>query len=216
MATGVVPRQPSIEGIDHPKVVSYLDVLTDRVAVGQRVALIGAGGIGFDVSEYLLHQSVPTVPNPDQPSAEAFMAEWGVDASMSERGGLSAQGPQGRDHGRELWLLQRKATGLGKGLGKTTGWIHRKRLRQAGVHMLAGVSYQRIDDQGLHIEVDGQSQCLPVDHVVICAGQLPRRELKAELEAGHQAVHWIGGADVAAELDAKRAIDQGTRLAAKL
>lgn len=216
LATGVVPRQPAIEGIDHPKVVSYIDVLTEQVSVGQRVALVGAGGIGFDVSEFLLHHEVPTVPNPDQPSAEAFMAEWGVDASMAERGGLSPQGPQARQQGRELWLLQRKASGLGKGLGKTTGWIHRKRLRQAGVHMLSGVSYQRIDDQGLHIEIDGQTQCLPVDHVVICAGQLPRRDLQADLEASSQSVHWIGGADVAAELDAKRAIDQGTRLAAKL
>ncbi len=212
LATGVVPRLPAIPGIDHPKVLGYLDVLLQRRAVGARVAVVGAGGIGFDVSEFLVHQGVPTSQD-----REAFWQEWGIDTSLTARGGVAGVKPQPHAPARQVYLLQRKASKVGDGLGKTTGWIHRTGLKNKGVQMLNGVEYLRIDDEGLHIRVgEGEPQLLAVDNVVICAGQDPLRELHDGLLAAGQHVHLIGGADVAAELDAKRAINQGSRLAAAL
>ena len=206
LATGVSPRTPPIEGIDHPKVLGYLDVLRDKKPVGQRVALIGAGGIGFDTAEFLLHSGVSPSLSPVK-----FFAEWGVDTTYGERGGLKPAHLEASD--RKLWLLQRKTSKVGDGLGKTTGWIHRTSLKNRQVEMLAGVTYRKIDDAGLHITVGERELTLPVDNVVICAGQEPQRALQAELLAAGVAVHLIGGADVAEELDAKRAIKQGTELA---
>ncbi len=207
LATGVVPRTPSIDGIDHPKVLSYLDVLRDGKPVGKRVAIIGAGGIGFDVAEFLTHVG-------DSPSLvpEKFFAEWGIDPEYRHRGGLIAAHAEAVP--RQVWLLQRKNSKPGKDLGKTTGWIHRTALKQRGVNMLAGVDYQRIDDAGLHVSIGGESRVLDVDNIILCAGQEPLRELQQGLQAAGLPVHLIGGADVAAELDAKRAIKQGTELAA--
>lgn len=209
LATGITPRLPEIEGITHPKVLGYLDVLRDKKPVGKKVAVIGAGGIGFDVSEYLLHEG----RSPSLDKAQ-FFAEWGVDTTGSLRGGVKPG--QIGEVPRHVWLLQRKSSKVGEGLGKTTGWIHRTGLKNRGVHMLAGVAYRKVDDAGLHITVEGQEQVLPVDHVIVCAGQDPNRELQAALEAQGVAVHLIGGADKAAELDAKRAIKQGTELALRL
>ncbi|MGM0569470.1 NADPH-dependent 2,4-dienoyl-CoA reductase [Marinobacter sp.] len=214
LATGIKPRTPEIEGIDHPKVIGYIDALLERKPVGKRVAVVGAGGIGFDVSEFLVHQG--TSVSLDK---HAFMKEWGVDLSVEHRGGVEGVDPDVTPPAREIWLLQRKASKVGKGLGKTTGWIHRSALKMKGVHMVPGVTYRRIDDEGLHVTLAGrdgseEERVLNVDTVVICAGQEPLRELQAELEATGVPVHLIGGADVAAELDAKRAIDQGCRLAA--
>jgi 2,4-dienoyl-CoA reductase (NADPH2) len=206
LATGVSPRTPDIEGINHPKVVGYLDVLRDKKPVGQTVALIGAGGIGFDTAEFLLHQG--TSPSLDQAK---FFAEWGVDTSYSAAGGLTPahieQSP------RKVYLLQRKASKVGDGLGKTTGWIHRTSLKNRHVEMVNGVTYRKVDDAGLHITVGDKEMTIPADTIVLCAGQEPQRALQAELEAAGVTVHLIGGADVAAELDAKRAIKQGTELA---
>ena len=207
LATGITPRVPPIPGIDHPKVLSYLDVLRDKKAVGKSVAIIGAGGIGFDVAEYLSHSG--TSPSLDPAK---FFAEWGVDTSYQQVGGLTT--PHLEAPARQLFLLQRKTSKVGDGLGKTTGWIHRTGLKNRQVHMIAGVSYDRIDDAGLHVTVNGEQKLIPVDNVVLCAGQEPKRDLQAGLEALGKTVHLIGGADVAAELDAKRAINQGTRLAA--
>lgn len=209
LATGITPRRPAIEGIDHPKVLNYLEVLRDKREVGARVAIIGAGGIGFDVAEYLTQQGESASLNPTR-----FFAEWGVDTAYQQAGGLCQAQPE--KPARQVVLLQRKASKVGDGLGKTTGWIHRTGLKHRGVKMLAGVSYDKIDDAGLHITIDGQSQVLPVDNVVICAGQEPRRDLQQALQDLGKTVHLIGGADVAAELDAKRAINQGTRLAAQI
>lgn len=209
LATGVTPRTPAIPGVDHPSVVSYLDVLRDGAPVGDRVALVGAGGIGFDVAEFLTDggDAASLVP-------EAFFRQWGVDTEYRERGGLgTAERPKSP---RTVHLLQRKASKVGAGLGRTTGWIHRTELRHRGVTMVAGVGYDRIDDDGLHVTVDGAQHLLPVDTIVLCAGQEPRRELYEELLAAGRPAHLIGGADVAAELDAKRAIRQGTELAASL
>ncbi|OQS46504.1 NADPH-dependent 2,4-dienoyl-CoA reductase [Chromobacterium violaceum] len=211
LATGIAPRTPSIPGIGHPKVLSYLDVLKHKKPVGGKVAIIGAGGIGFDTAEYLCHEGRSTSLD-----AEAFMREWGVDMTGDSAGGLAPQGPQPHPSPREVYLLQRKTSKVGEGLGKTTGWIHRESLKMKRVKMLSGVSYDLIDDAGLHITVKGERQVLPVDNVVICAGQDPLRELQAPLQAAGKPVHLIGGADVAAELDAKRAIDQGSRLAAAI
>lgn len=216
LATGVSPRTPAIDGIDHPKVVGYIDAILGRKPVGKRVAVVGAGGIGFDVSEFLVHQGQSISLD-----KQAFMKEWGVDLTVSHPGGVEGVEPEITPPAREVWLLQRKASRVGKGLGKTTGWIHRSALKMKDVQMVPGVTYRRIDDDGLHITVagkDGSSEdrVLAVDTVVICAGQEPLRELQAGLEAEGQSVHLIGGADVAAELDAKRAIDQGSRLAAAL
>ncbi|MFJ4857865.1 FAD-dependent oxidoreductase [Streptomyces sp. NPDC088730] len=209
LATGVTPRTPAIPGVDHPSVVGYLDVLRHGAPVGDRVALVGAGGIGFDVAEFLTDGGDAASLDP-----EAFFRQWGVDTEYRERGGLgTAERPKAP---RTVHLLQRRASKVGAGLGRTTGWIHRTELRHRGVTMLAGVGYDRIDDDGLHITVDGEQQLLPVDTVVLCAGQEPRRDLYEELLAAGRAAHLIGGADVAAELDAKRAIRQGTELAAAL
>ncbi|QBM17636.1 2,4-dienoyl-CoA reductase [Marinobacter sp. JH2] len=217
LASGVKPRTPEIEGIDHPKVIGYLDAILKRKPVGQKVAVIGAGGIGFDVSEFIVHEG-------DSPSlnTEHFMKEWGVDLTVEHRGGIKGVTPQVPAPAREVYLLQRKVSKVGKNLGKTTGWIHRASLKNRDVQMIPGVSYRKIDDEGLHITVtpkgaeQGEDKVLPVDTVIICAGQDPLRELQAGLEASGLPVHLIGGADVAAELDAKRAIDQGSRLAAEI
>lgn len=209
VATGVTPRTPEIPGRDHPSVVTYLDVLRDGAPVGERVAIVGAGGIGFDVAEYLTDGG-----DAASLDAETYFRQWGVDTTYGERGGLRA--PERPKPPRTVHLLQRKTSKVGAGLGKTTGWIHRTELKHRGVTMVPGVSYDLVDDAGLHITVDGTSSVLPVDTVVLCAGQEPRRDLYEELTAAGVTAHLIGGADVAAELDAKRAIDQGTRLAAAL
>jgi len=211
LACGISPRLPDIAGIDHPIVLTYLDVLRDKKPVGQRVAIIGAGGIGFDTAEYLIH----TGPSSSL-STQAFSHEWGIDQSLTHRGGLAPLGPQPEPAARDIVLLQRKTTKVGAGLGKTTGWIHRTSLLQRGVKMQSGVSYERIDDAGLHLIMNGEPVCLEVDNVIICAGQEPQRALYQPLQEAGKIVHLIGGADVAVELDARRAIDQGTRLALKI
>ncbi|TVQ39185.1 MAG: NADPH-dependent 2,4-dienoyl-CoA reductase [Wenzhouxiangella sp.] len=216
IAAGVTPRDPGIPGQDHASVLSYIDVLLHRKPVGKRVAVIGAGGIGFDVSEFLVHSNVPDTPDPDHPQAEDFFRQWGVDMELNGRGGVEGRAPDFGQPAREVTLLQRKTSKLGAGLGKTTGWIHRTSLKNLDVKMLGGVNYERIDDDGLHIRIGEESRCLAVDNIVICAGQLPRRDLAEALKESGIDSHLIGGADVAAELDAKRAIDQGTRLAAAL
>ncbi|WP_122572317.1 NADPH-dependent 2,4-dienoyl-CoA reductase [Pseudomonas viridiflava] len=213
LATGIAPRTPAIPGIDNPMVLSYLDVILQRKPVGRRVAVIGAGGIGFDVSEFLVHQGVATSLD-----REAFWKEWGVDTTLQARGGVAGVKPEVHAPARQVFLLQRKSSKVGDGLGKTTGWIHRTGLKNKQVQMLNAVQYLKIDDAGLHIRIgeDGEEKLLAVDNVVICAGQDPLRELYDDLLNAGQSVHLIGGADVAAELDAKRAIDQGSRLAATL
>lgn len=211
LATGVTPRTPGIDGINHSSVVSYVDVLRGGCAVGKRVALIGAGGIGFDVAEFLTHEGTSTALD-----KQAFFKEWGVVDPADARGGVAPDGPNPAPSPREVFLVQRKTGKPGAGLGKTTGWIHRASLKMKQVQMIAGATYDRIDDQGLHITVDERPQLLEVDTVVICAGQEPRRELHDPLVAGGATVHLIGGADVAAELDAKRAIHQASALASSL
>ncbi|MEO5701409.1 MAG: NADPH-dependent 2,4-dienoyl-CoA reductase [Casimicrobiaceae bacterium] len=214
LATGVMPRRPEIPGIDHPKVADYVEVVEGRRRIGPRVAIVGAGGIGFDVAELLTHDGDANITAFEEDAIAAFRREWGIDASFAARGGIM---PAHDDTSpREVWLLQRKATKVGEGLAKTTGWIRRTLLRKRGVTMLAAVDYQRVDDAGLHIVVEGKPQVLAVDDVVICAGQLPQRELVPGLEALGIESTLIGGADVALELDAKRAIDQGTRVALAL
>ncbi|UCP15737.1 NADPH-dependent 2,4-dienoyl-CoA reductase [Aeromonas media] len=208
LATGIRPRTPNIPGIDHPKVLSYLDVLRDGKPVGDKVAVIGAGGIGFDVAEFLVEKKGEGSADHHR---DHWLREWGIDKSLGERGGLMTPVIDAPE--RQIWLLQRKESKVGDGLGKTTGWIHRTVLKNRKVQMLSGVQYLRIDDEGLHIQVGEQQQCLPVDQVIICAGQEPLRELQAGLQAAGKPVHIIGGADVAAELDAKRAIRQGAELA---
>ncbi|QFZ78140.1 NAD(P)-binding protein [Streptomyces fagopyri] len=209
VATGVRPRTPEIPGVDHPSVVGYLDVLRDGAPVGDRVAILGAGGIGFDVAEYLTDGGDKASEDP-----ATYFRNWGVDMDYRAPGGLGA--PDRPAPPRTVHLLQRKASKVGAGLGKTTGWIHRTELKHRGVTMVAGVRYDRIDDAGLHVTVDGTGQVLEVDTIVLCTGQEPRRDLYEELSAAGRSVHLIGGADVAAELDAKRAIKQGTELAAAL
>lgn len=216
IATGVTPRTPGIQGIEHQKVLSYLDVLRDNHAVGNKVAIIGAGGIGFDIAEYLAHDFDHVPPGEAMPLT-LWQKDWGIDGQYEKRGGLSQAMPLPSP--REIFLLQRKASKLGKGLGKTSGWVHRSTLKKRGVHMLGGVQYDKIDDQGLHIRLGENHQekrLLEVDHVIICAGQMPRRDLFDALNKQGVKAHLIGGADVAAELDAKRAIKQGTQLAAAL
>lgn len=214
VATGVTPRDPKIEGQDHAKVLSYIDVLRHQKPVGQRVAIVGAGGIGFDVAEFLVSEGHSTTV--DLP---AWLAEWGVTDPAQERGGLSAVGPQVSPPGRQVTLLQRKAGKLGEGLGKTTGWIHRAALKMKQVKMIGGVNYERIADEGLLVSYGEQREnptWIPCDTVVLCAGQLPLRTLADELQALGKKAHLIGGALEAGELDAKRAIDQAARLAARL
>lgn len=205
IATGVVPRQLQLEGIQHQKVLNYVDVLKHKVHVGQKVAIIGAGGIGFDVAEYLSHQG-----ESGSLVAEKFYDEWGIDTTYQHNGGLKM--PKVEPSPRQIYLLQRKNNAVGANLGKTTGWIHRAGLKQRKVQMLSGVEYQKIDDDGLHIVINGETQILDVDHVVICAGQESVNELYHQLGQTHR-VHIIGGAKEAGELDAKRAIRQGTELA---
>jgi 2,4-dienoyl-CoA reductase (NADPH2) len=209
LATGIVPRDLDLVGFEHPKVLSYLDVLRDHKAVGEKVAIIGAGGIGFDVAEYL------TEPHSLTLQPDAWLKDWGIDKDYQSRGALlpdqvSPVPP------RKIFLLQRKNSKVGAGLGKTTGWIHRAALKKKGVDMISGAQYLRIDDEGLWVEFQGQQRCLDVDNVVICAGQEPQRELQQGLIDRGCSVHLIGGADVAAELDAKRAIRQGAELAARI
>ncbi|CNE54225.1 FAD-dependent oxidoreductase [Yersinia kristensenii] len=208
LACGIQPRLPAIKGINHPKVLTYLDVLRDKKPVGERVAIIGAGGIGFDTAEYLSQSG-----DSSSLDSRAFNHEWGIDQDLAHRGGLSPEGSKAHPSPREIFLLQRKTSKVGEGLGKTTGWIHRTSLAMRGVKMLNSVNYESIDDEGLHIIRAEQASCLPVDTIIICAGQEPRRELHQPLLDMGKIVHLIGGADVAAELDARRAIDQGTRLA---
>ncbi|HTO18550.1 MAG TPA: NADPH-dependent 2,4-dienoyl-CoA reductase [Pseudomonas sp.] len=212
LATGIVPRTPAIPGIEHEKVIGYLDAILERKPVGQRVAVIGAGGIGFDVSEFITHDGASTSLD-----REAFWKEWGIDLGLEARGGVAGIKAQPHAAAREVFLLQRKKSKVGDGLGKTTGWIHRTGLKNKNVQMLNCVEYLKIDDAGLHVSIaGGESQLLPVDTVIVCAGQEPLRELHDGLVAAGQRVHLIGGADVASELDAKRAINQGSRLAAEL
>lgn len=208
LACGIQPRLPAIKGIEHPKVLTYLDVLRDKKPVGERVAIIGAGGIGFDTAEYLSQSG-----DSSSLDSAAFSREWGIDQHLVHRGGLSPAGAKVHPSPRQIFLLQRKTSKVGEGLGKTTGWIHRTSLAMRGVKMLNSVSYDSIDDEGLHITRAEQASCLPVDTIIICAGQEPRRELHQPLLDMGKTVHLIGGADIAAELDARRAIDQGTRLA---
>ena len=207
LASGIVPRQIGPPGSERAEVLSYLDVLRDKKTVGRRVAIIGAGGIGFDTAEYLSQHGEDSALSPD-----LFREEWQIDASMARRGALLSNEPQLPPSEREIWLLQRKEGMVGRNLGKTTGWIHRTVLKYKGVNMLGGVEYLKIDSDGLHIRRNGAEEILPVDNVVICAGQEPNRALQAECEALGKPVHIIGGADVAAELDAKRAIKAGTEL----
>jgi 2,4-dienoyl-CoA reductase (NADPH2) len=208
IATGIKPRTPAIKGIEHPSVMSYLDVLRDHKPVGKRVAVIGAGGIGFDVSEYLVEDKHLTT------NLDAWLHHWGIDKEYQQPGALQMK--EDVTPSREVFLLQRKATKVGKGLGKTTGWIHRASLQNHKVQMLAGVSYEKIDDDGLHILIGNEPKTLKVDNIVICAGQEPFKELADALQSAGFKTHIIGGADVAAELDAKRAIRQGAELAAEI
>lgn len=205
IASGIKPRTPRIEGIDHPKVLGYLDVLRDKAPVGKRVAIIGSGGIGFDTAEYLAHNG-----GSHSQDISSFMRYWGVDMTLQARGGIEGVKAVVEPSARDIYLLQRKENKVGASLGKTTGWIHRADLKKKGVHMLPGCEYRKIDDDGLHLLVGGEEKVLDVDNVIICAGQEPLRDLEANLRLPY---HLIGGADVADELDAKRAIDQGVRLA---
>jgi len=209
LATGIIPRDLDIEGIDHPKVMSYLQVLRDKEPVGEKVAIIGAGGIGFDVGCFLAEdKSLST-------DLDAWMKNWGVDKEYKNRGAL-ADKAQPHKSSREIFLLQRKTTKVGAGLGKTTGWIHRATLQKSGVKMIPGVTYKKVTDDGLVIEVNGEEKLLAVDNVIVCAGQKPERSLQSKLIEGSVNVHLIGGASVAAELDAKRAIRQAAELAAMI
>ncbi|MDQ6619392.1 MAG: FAD-dependent oxidoreductase, partial [Pseudomonadota bacterium] len=198
-------------GLDHPKVADYVQVVSGAREAGRRVAIIGAGGIGFDVAELLTHNGAEDSTAFDALAVDAFCKEWGIDRGGNQRGGVIE--PLMDTPGREVWLLQRKESKVGAGLAKTTGWIRRAILKKRGVRMLAGVTYERIDDAGLHITVNGTPQVLEVDTIVVCAGQVCRRDLVPELEAVGIAATVIGGANIALELDAKRAIDEGTRVA---
>ena len=208
VATGIEPRTPDIPGIDHPKVVSYVDVVTGRAKVGRRVAIIGAGGIGFDVAELITHDGPSAATDP-----AVFAREWGIDFTNHPRGGVTGVEPAVATSGRDVWLLQRKATPVGKDLGRTTGWTHRITLQRRGVKMIGGVEYERIDNAGLHLRLDGEPRLLEVDTVIVCAGQVPARGLYDELVARGLPARLIGGAFEAVELDAKRAIKQATELA---
>jgi 2,4-dienoyl-CoA reductase (NADPH2) len=211
VATGIKPRLPDVEGISHHKVVSYIDVITGKASVGQSVAIMGAGGIGFDVAELITHAGTPASLDID-----VFAKEWGIDFTNHPRGGVTGVEPVVACSDRKVFLLQRKTSAVGKGLGRTTGWTHRITLQRRGVQMIAGVEYQRIDDDGLHILIDGIAQTLAVDTIIICAGQEPARALFDELRDAGQNVDLIGGAFEASELDAKRAIKQATELAVSI
>ena len=208
LATGVVPRRLDVPGGDYATVVTYIELIEGRKVAGDKLAIIGAGGIGFDIAEFLTH------PGDNKTALERFQDEWGIDSTLAARGGLKP--PEKETSPRQVWLLQRKTSKVGDGLAKTTGWIRRSLLTMRDVRMLAGVTYERIDDTGLHVSMGGKTQCLRVDTVVICAGQDPCRDLETSLRTAGIPYSLIGGADLAEELDAKRAIDQGTRLAARL
>ena len=209
LATGIKPRTPKIEGIDHPKVLSYIDVLKLKKPVGKRVAVIGAGGIGFDVSEYLSHEGESTSLNID-----AWLKEWGIDKTLEARSGVEGVEVKIPESPREIFMFKRSKGKFGGGLGKTTGWIHRTSLKNKKVQFINQVQYTKIEDEGLHYIQNGEPKILAVDNIIICAGQLPLKDLLQPLEAQGLKVHVVGGADLAAELDAKRAIDQASRLAA--
>ena len=211
LATGIKPRTPNIKGIDHPKVLSYIDVLKHKKEVGKKVAIIGAGGIGFDVAEYITHEGEATSQN-----LAAFLKEWGIDDTNEARGGVEGITPQVTPSPREVVLMQRKDSKIGAGLGKTTGWIHRISLKNKSVKMINGVQYDKIDDNGLHITRKGNSEVMDVDTIILCAGQLSNTDLLEGLENAGIKTHLIGGAERAGELDAKRAIEQGSKLGAVL
>jgi 2,4-dienoyl-CoA reductase (NADPH2) len=217
IATGINPRTPDLPGIDHQKVVSYIDVIRGNVEVGKRVAIIGAGGIGFDVAELIMHKGVSAALDKN-----VFAKEWGIDFENHPRGGVTGVEPVVEKSDRQVYLLQRKETPVGRGLGKTTGWTHRISLARRGVTMLNAVQYQHIDDQGLHIVRNSQAELLEVDTIVICAGQTSERSLfdqlneSAEVREENIGVKLIGGAYKAAELDAKAAINQASYLAAEV
>ena len=208
VAAGIIPRMPPIPGIEHPSVLSYIDVLKHKHPVGKKVAIIGAGGIGFDTAEYLSHGE--TSPSTDIPT---FMSQWGIDMTLSSRGGIEGVKALPEPSAREIYLLQRKTSKVGAGLGKTTGWSHRMGLHMKGVKMINAVTYNKIDDAGLHVTINDEAQILDVDNVIICAGQEPNKSLCEGLTKPY---HLIGGSDVAVELDAKRAIDQAMRLVVTL
>ena len=214
MSSGVVPRELKLDGFDDPRVVDYQQVLKGEVTLGKRVALIGAGGIGFDLAHFICEQESSTL-QPDK-----WLKQWGIDKEYKHRGGLrhadDANALESKPEAHEIYLLQRKTTKMGKDLGKTTGWIHRSVLKQHKVKMKTGVSYRKFDNQGLHISIDDKDEILAVDNVVLCAGQVSNRSLLEEMQATGLPVHLIGGVDVAAELDAKRAIRQGAELAIAL
>jgi 2,4-dienoyl-CoA reductase (NADPH2) len=209
VATGIEPRRPEVDGIDHPKVVGYIDAILGRKPIGRRVAIMGAGGIGFDVAELVSHAGPSGALD-----VEVFAREWGIDFVNHPRGGVTGVTPQVAKADREIWLMQRKADALGRNLGRTTGWTHRMVLARRGVNMVSGVEYLRIDDAGLHTTVNGEPRLFEVDTVIVCAGQMPLRTLHDELVARGLKSTLVGGAFEAAELDAKRAIDQASRLAA--
>ena len=211
LATGIKPRTPKIEGIDHPKVLNYIDVLKLKKPVGKRVAVIGAGGIGFDVSEYLAHDGESTSLHID-----AWLKEWGIDKTMKARSGIEGVPAEVHPSPREIFMFKRSKGKFGENLGKTTGWIHRSTLKKKKVQFINNVQYTKIDDEGLHYVQNKEQKVLAVDTIIICAGQLPFKELLAPLEANGIKVHVIGGADIAAELDAKRAINQASILASKI
>jgi 2,4-dienoyl-CoA reductase (NADPH2) len=211
VATGITPRTPAIEGITHPKVVPYIDAILGRKPIGRRVAILGAGGIGFDVAALITHAGPSAALDVD-----TFAREWGIDFKHHPRGGVTGVAPQVAKTDREVWLMQRKTDALGKTLGRTTGWAHRMTLARRGVHQMAGVEYLLIDDAGLHTRVNGEPRLFEVDTVIVCAGQTPLRTLHDELAAAGVTSRLIGGAFEASELDAKRAIDQACRLAATI
>ncbi|MCG8806308.1 NADPH-dependent 2,4-dienoyl-CoA reductase [Tenacibaculum finnmarkense] len=211
IATGITPRMPRINGIEHEKVLNYIDVIKHKKPVGNRVAVIGAGGIGFDVSEYLAHQGESTSLNID-----AWLQEWGIDKTLKARAGIENVTPEFHPSPREIFMFKRSKGKFGKNLGKTTGWIHRAVLKKKKVQFINEVQYTKIDDQGLHYTQGEEQKILEVDNVIICAGQVPFKELVAPLEEKGIKIHVIGGADFASELDAKRAINQGSRLAAEI
>ena len=214
LATGIRPRELTIPGADLPTVLSYVDVVQNRAPVGHRVAIIGAGGIGFDIAEFLVHEGDSSHSNPSL-DIEAFNQEWGIDGSYSERGALSAPNPT--PAARKITMLQRKTTKIGKGLGKTTGWIHRAALAMKQVQMISGVEYTKIDDLGLHFTIQGgEPQLIECDTIVVCAGQISRVDLLDELESANIPTHLIGGSKLAGELDAKRAIKEGFEVAASI
>ena len=209
LASGIHPRTPNLEGIKHSKVVSYVDVLKDKVKLGKKVALMGAGGIGFDVAEYITHEGESTALD-----TSAFMKEWGVDMQLDARGGIEGIKAEKPKNPREVYLLQRKSSKVGAGLGKTTGWVHRFTLRNKNVKMINGVEYNKIDDQGLHYSKKDKITVLDVDHVVICAGQVSNTDLLEDIKQVNPNVQLVGGAFKASELDAKEAINQAVRMAA--